>query len=253
MALQEQYFREHARALGREMEFKVYGHAGRPVLAFPSQDGRFFDFKNNGMIDCIAHLIEAGRVQVFCCDSIDRETWSAIDGDGRRRIEQHERWFRYITEELAVRILDINQAANGGGRAGGILATGCSMGGFHAANFFFRRPDLFDAVIALSGLYDAHYCFGDYYDDLVYLNSPVDYLAGMPADHPYIARYNACKIAICVGQGAWEHEMLPSNRRLAQIFFEKGIHGWVDFWGYDVAHDWCWWQKQLPYFMEKML
>ena len=78
MALQEQYFREHARALVREMEFKVYGHAGRPVLAFPSQDGRFFDFKNNGMIDCIAHLIEAGRVQVFCCDSIDRETWSAI-------------------------------------------------------------------------------------------------------------------------------------------------------------------------------
>ena len=81
----------------------------------------------------------------------------------------------------------------------------------------------------------------------------MDYLAGMPADHPYIARYNACKITICVGQGAWEHEMLPSNRRLAQIFFEKGIHGWVDFWGYDVAHDWCWWQKQLPYFMEKML
>lgn len=119
MALQEQYFREHARALVREMEFKVYGHAGRPVLAFPSQDGRFFDFKNNGMIDCIAHLIEAGRVQVFCCDSIDRETWSAIDGDGRGRIEQHERWFRYVTEELAVRILDINQAANGGGRAGG--------------------------------------------------------------------------------------------------------------------------------------
>ena len=62
--MQEQYFREYARALGRDMEFKVYGHAGRPVLAFPSQDGRFFDFKDNGMVDCVGHLIDAGRVQI---------------------------------------------------------------------------------------------------------------------------------------------------------------------------------------------
>ena len=33
------------------------------------------------------------------------------------------------------------------------MCTGCSMGAFHAANFFFRRPDLFDTVVALSGVY----------------------------------------------------------------------------------------------------
>ena len=28
------------------------------------------------------------------------------------------------------------------------IVTGCSMGGFRAGNFFFRRPDLFDTLLA---------------------------------------------------------------------------------------------------------
>ena len=41
-----QYFKEYSPALGREMEWKVYGHGGRPVLYIPCQDGRFFDFED---------------------------------------------------------------------------------------------------------------------------------------------------------------------------------------------------------------
>ena len=65
------YFKEYSSCLGRDMEYKVYGHAGKPVLAFPSQDGRFFDFENNGMIGCIEADINDGRIQVFTCDSND--------------------------------------------------------------------------------------------------------------------------------------------------------------------------------------
>ncbi|MFC2478896.1 MAG: hypothetical protein ACFNQG_07695, partial [Treponema socranskii subsp. buccale] len=25
------------------------------------------------------------------------------------------------------------------------------------------------------------------------------------------------------------------------LFYGKDIHAWVDFWGYDVDHDWDWW------------
>ncbi|MCQ7030040.1 alpha/beta hydrolase-fold protein, partial [Escherichia coli] len=35
-----------------------------------------------------------------------------------------------------------------------IATAGASFGAFHAANTLFRRPDLFDAVIAMSGFYD---------------------------------------------------------------------------------------------------
>ena len=44
--MQTRYFKEYSPALGREMECKVYGHAGRAVLFVPCQDGRFFSFED---------------------------------------------------------------------------------------------------------------------------------------------------------------------------------------------------------------
>ena len=101
-----QYFKEYSHNLGRDMEFKVYGSDGKPVLAFPSQSGRFYDFENNGMIDCIKDYIEAGRIQVFCCDCNDDNSWSSMNPDQRARIEAQEAYVRYITEELVPRIME---------------------------------------------------------------------------------------------------------------------------------------------------
>ena len=41
--MEMQYFKEYSPELGRDMECKLYGHAGRPMLYIPCQDGRFFD------------------------------------------------------------------------------------------------------------------------------------------------------------------------------------------------------------------
>ena len=100
-------------------------------------------------------------------------------------------------------------------------------------------------------IYTASYGFGSYMDEVVYRNSPVDYMANLPADHPYIPLYNSQRAAICVGQGAWE---LPeSTRQLKDIFERKGIHLWVDLWGHDVNHDWPWWYRQVEYFLPWLL
>ena len=40
---------------------------------------------------------------------------------------------------------------------------------------------------------------------------------------------------------------------ITDFFAEKGIHIWVDLWGYDVNHDWPWWHKQVAYFVPKLL
>ena len=54
-----------------------------------------------------------------------------------------------------------------------------------------------------------------------------------------------------MGLGPWE---LPdSTRQMADIFYQKGIHTWVDFWGSDCAHDWPWWYKQAVYFLPWLL
>lgn len=55
------YYNEYSYHLDRMMEFKVYGHAGRPCLVFPAQSGRFYDFENFGMVAAVQDLLEQGR------------------------------------------------------------------------------------------------------------------------------------------------------------------------------------------------
>ena len=198
-----------------------------------------------------APWIESGQVMVFSCDSIDNEAWAAMGADNRWRIENHEKWFNYITTELVPAINHIAGQANGFHQ--GIMTFGASMGAMHAANLFFRRPDLFSGVFAISGLYDSEEFFGDYMDDLVYNNCPVHYLRNMPWDHPYIGMYNDRKIVIVVGQGAWEDSLKASTGKLCQVMQEKGIHGQVDFWGHDVSHDWHWWYRMVAHYAPRFL
>lgn len=242
-----QYHKMYSPALNRDMELKSFGHAGKPCIVFAPQDGRFFDFENFGMIPPCQRFIDEGQLKLYCVDSIDQESWSNRSGDPHARLEMQERWFSYIVNEFYPFMM---QDSGWEGRA---MTLGCSMGATHAANALFRRPDLFDSVIALSGCYDTKEFFGDYQDALTYLNSPIDSVRGMPIDHPYIDQLNSCKIIICAGQGAWEGPLLNSSLELKHAMEEKGIHGWVDVWGYDVNHDWPWWRIQLPYFLEKIL
>lgn len=245
------YFKWYSPALGREMECKRYGHAGRPVLFLPCQDGRFFDFENFGMTGAWGPWIESGQVMVFSVDTLDAETWSDSQGDPRRRICRHEDWIRYLTDEVVPLLRSQANQLNGWTGIPGIIAAGCSLGAAHAANLYFRRPDIFDGLLALSGIYTASFGFGSYMDDLVYLNSPEDYLAGMPLDHPYLSLYRQKRAVICTGQGPWE---LPDDtRRLQSLLQDKGIPAWVDYWGYDCSHDWPWWRKQTAYFLPYLL
>lgn len=245
------YMHHYSGHLGREMEFKVYGHAGKPVMFIPCQSGRFFDFENFKMLDHWAQWIEEGRCTVYSVDCIDDEAYANLGGDPRRRIENHERWYNYIVEEMVPTIRHLSGERNGYDQK--IMTFGCSMGAMHAANLFFRRPDLFGSVLALSGLYDSKMFFGDYMDDLLYRNTPCSYLSNMPWDHPYIGMYNSSKIVICVGQGAWEDELLASTRWLDTVLAQKGIHAQMEYWGTDVAHDWDWWFKQVAYYVPQFL
>lgn len=249
--MEVQYFKHYSSALNRDMECKVYGHAGRPVLYIPCQDGRFWDFEGFHMTDTWAPWIESGQVMVFSVDTMDAETWSNKNGDPYGRGQRHEQWMNYLTDEMVPFMREMVNQRNGTQGEPGVMAFGCSLGATHAANLFYRRPDLFDRLLALSGIYTADYGWDGYMDDTVYMNSPVHYMANLPTDHPYIRMFNERKSVICVGLGAWE---LPeSTRELHHILMNKGIHTWVDYWGYDCCHDWDWWHKQVVYFLPYLL
>ena len=61
--------------LGEDFEVKAYGHGGRPLLAFPSLGGRFFDFENFGMVEACRPFLESGRLRIYAVDGRDQESW----------------------------------------------------------------------------------------------------------------------------------------------------------------------------------
>ncbi len=228
--------------LNQDMEFKVYGHAGKPVVVFPCQGGRFYEWEDFHMIDAIHLYIDQGKIQLFTMDSVDKQSWANWNAHPADRGRRHEDYDRYIIHEVVPFIRNRTQPDQK------LMVTGCSMGSYHAANFFFRHPDVFDVSLSISGPFSLKIFIGDYMDDNVYFNSPLIYLPSL-TDPTYIDQYRQSKIIACCGQGAWEERMLADTYALKKILEDKSIPAWIDIWGHDVNHDWPWWHKMVPYFL----
>lgn len=231
--------------LNKDMRLNIYGTGGLPILCFPTQDSKANNYESFGMVELISDYIDNQKVQLFVIDTIDEESWSST-GEGSWRSARQESYFKFITEELVPYINSIS------GSKELPFTFGCSLGANHAALTFLRRPDLFSGMLSMSGVFDSARLFNGFIDDNVYNNSPEMFMPNLPNDHPYINLYNQKKIIFCIGQGAWE-EGIPSYKYLEQVFKEKGINAWFDYWGYDVAHDWDWWFKELRYFLPFIL
>jgi esterase/lipase superfamily enzyme len=245
--MQTQYHKIYSPHLSQDFELKSYGQSGKPLVVFPSQDGRFFDFENWGMVGAIDRHIRDGTVQVFAIDGRDWESWC----DNSKH--PHERAKRHADYDAAVLfdVLPYVRSRSHLRHARDLALTGCSMGAYHAMNFFLRHPDVADTVIALSGIYQLHTFIGAYSDEAVYHQSPIHYLANL-GEEKYLSLYRQSKIVLCCGQGRWEEECLSDTRQLSQLLANKSVPHWLDLWGHDVDHDWPWWRKQLPYFLDQV-
>ena len=233
--------------LNRHMNIKIYGHYGMPIIAFPCQDKQSDDFANNGMVDVLSSFISDGRIKLYCLDSNDDETVSSQSWDKAQASYKLEMYHQYVVNEVIPFVRDKQ-----GGYCEPFLI-GMSMGASHAANNFFRRPELFSGFLSLSGKFDIASFFGGYFNHDVYMNSPVHYLRNMHFDHPYISLYNQKRMIVVVGKGAFEHLVSASNYELADIAKEKGIHIDFNFWDENSVHDWSSWKYQMPYFLNKIL
>lgn len=237
-----EFLSHYSGILGREMYMNRYGYSGMPVLVFPSSGGSHNEFADFGMIDAAKDFIEAGRVQFFTLSSIDGESWLANKSMHDRALA-HNQYDKYIIEEAIPFIKHKTVWFDP------MMTTGCSMGAFHAVNFYLRHPDVFAKTLALSGVYDARYFGGDYGSDMVvYENSPADYLWNQN-DPWFLDKYRSGSIIVCTGHGSWEDDGLPSFYTLKSAFESKNIPAWFDEWGSDVPHDWPSWRNQLPYFL----
>ncbi len=229
--------------LGLEMPIVAYGDRGHPLLLYPTAQADFLENERFYLIKSIEPLIFAGKVRVFSIDSINRFAWMNRNVPVPEAARRQALYSAYVEEEVVPHIRRVmnNPYAR-------VAVTGASFGAFHAANQFFRRPDLFDTLIAMSGFYDLEpdYTHG-YRSDEVYFNNPVSYLANMGDDHTMHLLRNECEIHIVTGQGAYEAP--HCSRKLSDLLWTKGIPHNLDMWGHDVNHDWPWWRKMLPFYI----
>ena len=241
------YYKEWSTALGRDMEFKVYGTGGVPVLAFPCQGGRFYDWENNGMPDAAAWLIQNGRIQLFCADSIDQDSFLAEGLSPRRRAEMQEKYFCYVTGELVPRILALNAAAKAADKP-----AKADLGAYQAVNCRLRRPELFCGAIGLSGRYDVSGWLGGPEDDLALRNDPLAALAAGLLDSAAVAALAKGQFLLCAGQGQDFAAALASTQALDAALKAAGIPAAAEVWGQDVTHEWRWWARAFDVFTNRL-
>ncbi len=225
----------------------VYGHYGRPVLVFPSEQGRAWDFESNGMVEAVRDLIDHGRVKLYCVDSFDAVTWSDTSLSLEERAHRHGAYEAWIADTVVPLIhRDCAGPVD-------IATAGVSMGAFHAVNFALKRADLFPLALGFSGSYDpsSWQSWGER-GDATYFNSPHDYVEHLEGEHLHWLR-SRLRVALVCGQGQWEDTTgsLPSTRRLAGQLGDKAIPYELDLWGHDVPHDWPSWRAQWAHHLPR--
>jgi esterase/lipase superfamily enzyme len=230
--MRRDYHNWYSTRLDRQMELLAFGHAGNPLLVFPTSRARFFEYEDNGMIDAVSGKIQSGDLQVFCVDSVDGESWY------NRAIHPHERVMRHIAYEdyVLFEVAPLMKGLSGRERVG---VTGCSLGGYHALNFAFRHPDLVSSCVSMSGAFDMKMFMDGYYDNDFYFNNPVDYVPNV-TDPWFLDWYRQMQIVLAAG----DHDIcLGENFRMAHILGTRGIGHSLDVWTGGERHDWPLWRR----------
>jgi esterase/lipase superfamily enzyme len=226
-------------ALNREMPIATYGHYGFAVLLIPTAAADFLEYERFQLIESIRPLIESGKCKVFSINSMNKESWMNYEMWGEHRAIKHNQFNEYVFNEVVpfIRNATSNDTM--------IYTSGASFGALHAMNLFLKRPDIINGAISMSGVYDLTEYTRGYWDEQVYYNSPIHYMPNLHDSH-YLDRIRASHhIHLLSGSGAYEDP--DSARRLAGIFYSKGIWYDLDIWGQDVPHEWPTWRSMLPY------
>lgn len=238
------YRRWFSHPVGRDMEVLVFGHAGARVLVFPTRAGRFFDYENWGLVDALRGPLEGGQLQLYCVDSIDAESLYCFHVSPHERLRRHLGYERYLLEEL----LPFSEWKNSNPF---LIAHGCSMGAYHAANMAFRHPDRFHKVVALSGRYDLTADIGAFprlldacHDETVYFNTPSHFVPNL-TDWRILEQLRRMQIVLAVGQ---EDAFAENNRQLSHTLERKGVAHTFDVWEGE-AHRARYWRSMVPKYL----
>ncbi|MBL7994722.1 esterase family protein [bacterium] len=229
----------YSERLNRQMDFQHFGHAGAPIIVFPTTLGNHYEFSDRNMIDPIAWKIEEGLIQVFCVNSINNESWYNNQIHPHEKVKRHVSYEEYLIQEFFPYVRQKTGMEY-------LVLFGCSFGGFHAINFTLRHPELVDKAISLSGSFTIEGFLNGYYDDLCYYNNPAHYMQNM-RDPYYIDRYNhSTELSLVTSD--WD-VCRDRNEYFHKLLTDKGIRHNYFFWDGHVNHDWPSWQRMIGHYL----
>jgi esterase/lipase superfamily enzyme len=232
--MNREYVAWESPTLGRKMELLWFGHAGRPMIWFPTSVGRFYQNEDFGLVAAVGDLIDGGRIQICCVDSVDAESFYATSRPASERIKRHDQYDRYLSTEVVPFVHEK-------GKTPAKIATlGASFGAYHAVNFGLRHPELCDKVVGFSGKYDIHSFLDGYWDETCYFHCPTAYVPNMDAE--LVGKLSRMDICIVTGQ---TDNILSGSTDMIRILNEKGIRNRGDIWDAPYGHDWPWWKVQI--------
>mgnify|MGYP000691836886 CR=1 FL=1 len=201
------------------------------------------------MPDAIAQLLNEGKVQLFCADAVDGEGLLNGDLPQRRRAELQEKYFVYLTAELAPRILTLNNAKKGTR----IWTAGVDLR-------LPRRP------LPPAPSHPVCRCCGH-----------GRHLRPDPLLGHRQRRHGAALLSPCLSagkrhcqqagidqgrrelpdplcrSGRYEGDALDDTQALADLLKDQGMPAHLEVWGGDVSHDWYWWGKMWSLFAPRIL
>jgi len=226
----------YSHILGMSLKVEVTGHFGYPVLMFPTSQGQYtqnHDFKLN---ESVSWFVEQGIIKLYNIETIDK--WSFYDKNihPAERIRNYEKWVQFIRQEYIPYLQRTHQTHR-------IAVAGASFGGYHAANLAFRFPDLVSHLFCMSGAFDIRNFMDGYQDDLIYFNSPREFVRNDEA-----WKYKHMHIVLSTSD---QDICLKQTREMAGILEGKGINLWYDERKW-INHDWPLWRMVFPMFVGRL-
>ena len=241
--MQREYAKWLSPALNKEIELLVFGHAGTPVLFFPTRTARFYDYENWKIIEALQHKISNGLLQVFCVDSVDIESFYG-NIPPAEKIKRHLQYETYIIQEVLPYINSKNKNT-------GLISAGCSLGGYHAVNLAFKYPAYFSKVVGMSARYDLTISsnrFPDlldgYFDESIYFNMPSMFVPNLE-DETILTSLRKMKVVLAIGM---EDPFYENNKHLHTELRNKKINPDFYVWN-EEAHRPRHWRQMVQLYI----
>jgi esterase/lipase superfamily enzyme len=222
-----------------------WGHAGQPVLLFPTAGGDAEECERFLMIKVLAPLLTAGRIRVYSCDSVSGRTWTDGESSGLHRARTQIAFDSFVRQEVIPAIWQ-----DSGGKEL-VICAGASIGAFNAASMLCRNPDLFKLAICMSGTYKLERWMNGQHSFDFHVVSPIHFIPGLPDDATQLHLLRQRMLILATGSGRWEAPW--ESWELARTLGTRGIPNRVDDWGPDHDHNWVTWRAMLPKYLDDMV